>query len=260
MRYDPESGSVTAFRKYLAGIKGLGFDAEGNFYGCQSSSRRLVRFNRDGSTSPMEHKLDGKFHNHPYDLSADTQGRIWFSDPIDPAPTRGPQLHGPLAHQSVLRLGKRSDGAWQIRRMTRDTHSPGAVLISPNGRTLYVADNSDDAQGKQELRAYPVQPDGSLGAYTVLHTFGADHRGVHRGIAGMCVDSEGNIVACAGWEKSGPGPLIYVFAPSGRIMETHPTPVDQPLMCAFGDAGLRTLYVTTQGGHLYRVRNTERQG
>ena len=40
---------------------------------------------------------------------------------------------------------------------------------------------------------------------------------VDRGIEGMCLDSEGNIVACAGWKKGGAGPLLYVIDPQGTI-------------------------------------------
>ena len=76
----------------------------------------------------------------------------------------------------------------------------------------------------------------------------------------MCFDTEGNIVATAGNYQSGPGPMIYVFAPSGRLLETQPMPVDQPTNCAFGDADLSTLYVTTAQGHLLRARNTGRRG
>jgi gluconolactonase len=54
--------------------------------------------------------------------------------------------------------------------------------------------------------------------------------------------------------------MIYVFAPSGRVLETHPVPVDRPTNCTFGDAELSTLYVTTGGGHLFRVRNPGRRG
>ena len=56
--------------------------------------------------------------------------------------------------------------------------------------------------------------------------------------------------------------MSYVFAPSGRVVETHPMPpeVDMPTNCTFGDADLRTLYMTDLEGHLYRVRNTGRQG
>ena len=76
----------------------------------------------------------------------------------------------------------------------------------------------------------------------------------------MCLDSEGNILACAGWDRSGPGPMIYIFSPQGQVLETHPVPGAQPTNCAYGDTDLGTLYVTTSNGHLYRVRNTERKG
>jgi gluconolactonase len=260
LAYDPSSGEVNEFRRYMAGIKGMAFDTQGNLYGCQSSARRIVRFNRDGSTSLMEEQIVGKFHNQPYGLTVDGQGRIWFSDPIDSAPTRGPQLQPPLEHQSVLRLEPRAERSSQIKRMTHDTQSPGAILLSRDQQTLYLAENSQATNGKRELRAYPIDDDGTLGFHTVLHTFGADHRGVHRGIAGMCLDRESNIIACAGWHKSGPGPMVCIFAPSGRVLETHPVPADEPLMCTFGNSDLGTLYVTTRGGHLYGVRNTGRQG
>ena len=62
----------------------------------------------------------------------------------------------------------------------------------------------------------PIRADGTLDHPIVLHTFGADHRGHHRGIEGMCLDADGNIVAVGGWQRSGPGPLVYVFSPRAR--------------------------------------------
>jgi gluconolactonase len=165
-----------------------------------------------------------------------------------------------LEHASVLRLEQRPDRNWVIRRRTYDTTSPNGILVSQDQRTLYVAQSDYGEDRKRELRAYPIREDGTLGPYAVLHTFGIDQRGPHRGVDGMCFDSEGNIIACAGWQQSGPGPMLYVFSPSGRVLETHPMPVDRPTNCTFGDADLRTLYITTGGGHLYRVRNTGRQG
>jgi gluconolactonase len=101
-----------------------------------------------------------------------------------------------------------------------------------------------------------------LGQYIVVHQFGQDHRGPQRGIDGMCLDSEGNIVGTAGNYASGPGPMIYVWTPQGRVLETYPMPVgvDTPTNCAYGDADLSSLYVTTIGGHLLRLRNTGRRG
>jgi gluconolactonase len=83
---------------------------------------------------------------------------------------------------------------------------------------------------------------------------------VHRGIEGLCVDASGNLLACAGWTRSGPGPLLYVFAPSGQILESHPVPEDRPVNCAFGDRDLSTLYVTTAAGHLFRAKGPGRKG
>jgi len=134
------------------------------------------------------------------------------------------------------------------------------VALAPGEAVLYVAETDNAPKGRRELRAYPVLPDDTLGLYTVLHTFGRDWRGEHRGIEGMCTDREGNIVACSGWKKSGPGPLVQVFSPVGAILESHPVPSDQPMSCAFGDADLGSLYVTTAGGELWRARDCGRRG
>ena len=56
-----------------------------------------------------------------------------------------------------------------------------------------------------------------------------------------------------------PGPKIYVFSPSGEIIETHPTPFDRPTNCTFGGKDLTTLYVTTGQGYLL-MAHTERKG
>ena len=90
----------------------------------------------------------------------------------------------------------------------------------------------------------------------MLHVFGEDFRGAHRGLDGMCPDTEGNIIACGGWRQAVPGPMVYVFSPTGRVLETHPVPVNWLTNCAFGGRGLDTLYVTTHGGHFFRINNT----
>jgi len=48
--------------------------------------------------------------------------------------------------------------------------------------------------------------------------------------------------------------MIYVFAPSGRVLETHPVLAIRPTNCAFGGADMTTLFVTTTEGHLFRAR------
>ena len=41
-------------------------------------------------------------------------------------------------------------------------------------------------------------------------------------------------------------------------MARHPVPAKRPTNCAFGDADLQTLYVTTTEGHLFRARTNRR--
>src|SRR5882724_5277583 len=261
LRYDPAGGKTSVVRKYTNRTNGIAFAPDGALYGCQESSRRVIRFAEDGSTSTTGLLLDGGYHNQPNNLAIDSKGRIWFSDPQSEARASGPQIFPPLPHASVLRLELDAfRKLWSIRRMTYDTAAPRAVALSPDESVLYVAETDNAPMGVRELRAYPILADGTLGTYTVLHVFGRDHHGEHRGIEGMCVDGEGNIVACSGWRKCGPGPLIVVFSPSGAVIESHPVPSDQPMNCAFGDADLASLYVTTSAGELLRASDCGRRG
>jgi gluconolactonase len=257
LRFDPKKNAVDEFRKWTFRVNGLAAGANGELYGGQEGGRRVVRFLPEGITTPTALQLDGRFHNFPCDLAVDRGGRVWFSDPYNPVPSAGPQMYPLLDHQSVLRM--REQRGWTLERMTYDTQGPRAIALSPDEKTLYVADGDTRAKIR-ELRAYPIKEDGTLNACRVLHTFGSDHRGPHRGIEGICVDSEGNLIACGGWAQSGPGALIYIFSPGGAIIETHPSPADMPMRVAFGDAGLSSLYLTAADGGLYRARLTGRHG
>ena len=124
-------------------------------------------------------------------------------------------------------------------------------MTTGRSTSLRAAGRADE---KRELRAYPVNDDGALGEYGVLHDFGA-----HRGIDGMVLDTGGNIIATAGYQAGGPGPMIYVFSPRGQVIESHPVPTDRPTNCSFAGPDLSTLYVTTIDGYLYRAE-TDRQG
>ena len=259
MRYDPGSGGVSESRGCTNHTNGLAYDTQGRLYGCCSGGRSIVRFEPDGSTTAIADRVDGRKLNTPNDLAIDHQGRIWFTNPwnvgnIDPAEVEE------LDNRSVLRADPQPDGSYTVARVTFDTTMPNGVLVSPDDSTLYVAEsNSADIGLDRELRAYPINQDGSLGPYRTLHTFGKDRDAVHRGIDGMCFDIDGNIVATAGWPDGGPGPMIYVFSPTGRVLETHRVPARMPTNCCFGGPDLTTLYVTSTEGHFFRTE-TDRVG
>src|SRR4029079_6881025 len=93
-----------------------------------------------------------------------------------------------------------------IKIATREVSKPNGILVSPDGKTVYVSDNNP--QGSRYLVAFSVRGDGTLEGKKVVHDFGAG-----RGIDGMALDTAGNIYATAGaGEKAG----VYVFDPSGK--------------------------------------------
>jgi gluconolactonase len=257
LRFDPKTQAVGEFRKWTYRVNGLAIGPGGELYGGQEGGRRVVQYLAEGITIPTALQLDGRYHNFPCDLVVDSKGRVWFTDPHNPVPSAGPQMYPLLEHQSVLRMTV--DRGWSLERMTFDTAGPRAIALSADEKTLYVSDGDTNAKAR-ELRAYPVRSDGTLAPYTLLHTFGSDHRGAHRGIEGLCIDSEGNLIACGGWKKSGAGPRVYVFSPEGAVLESHPLPCELPMRVAFGDAALSSIYLTTGEGHLYRARDTGRRG
>jgi gluconolactonase len=256
-RWDPATKECTVFRENTNYANGLMFDPEGRLYACGGGSRSMVRFEPDGSTTTLIDSYEGKKLNLPNDLAIDLQGRIWFTDPwYEGAAGEWSKTQDlkELDHDSVYRLDPQTGGSWAITRVTFDTTRPNGLLFSLDHSVLYIAQSGRLAEEKRELRAYAVQPDGSLAEPELLHDFGE-----HRGIDGMVLDTEGNIIATAGSTDSGPGPMIYVFSPSGEVLERHPVPCHKPTNCSFGDTDLRTLYVTSIDGHLFSAR-TPRKG
>jgi gluconolactonase len=261
LRYDPQSGETSIFRTGTNEANGLMFDKDGQLYACEggdgvtfpkegqtytTNGRRMVRYEKDGTTTVICDHFDNKRFNSPNDLAFDQLGRMWFTDPRYGEKSDDLELD----HQSVYRADPQADGGWDIHRVTFDTTKPNGLLISADMQTLYVA-QSDYGQ-PIDLRAYTIKEDGTAGDCRILHDFAPN-----RGVDGMVFDTEGHIVATAGWEEGGPGPMIYVFAPDGEVLETHPMPF-KPSNCTFGDQDLQSLYVTA-GGRLYRAR-TERKG
>jgi gluconolactonase len=256
LRLDPQTGKVENFRRWTGRVNGIAIAADGAVYGAQEGGRRVVRFQPDGSTLAVTEFLDGRRHNQPTDVIVDRAGRVWIADAYNAQAPYGPPTAPFLEHASVLRNDPVGPGLYRLTRITHDTAGPRALLLSADEKTLYVADGDIERGDVCQLLAYEVDAHGSVGPAKSLLVFTA----VDRGIEGMCLDSEGNIVACAGWKRGGAGPMVYVITPGGTIIESHPAPADMPMRCAFGDAGLASLYVTAGDGGIYRARDTGRRG
>jgi gluconolactonase len=253
MCYEPVSGRCIELLRETEGTNGLALDRDGRLYGCQSVGRRVVRYRGANLGAEVFTVVADRFRgnrlNSPNDLVVDSRGRVWFTDPRY-GEDRGDTE---LDHESVFRADPLATGAFEVVRVTFDTRRPNGLALSPDESELYVAESPTAPKGDRQLRAYPVQADGSLGPGRILFQFGG-----HRGIDGMCVDATGHIVATCGWARSGPGPRIAVFDPDGSLIEEHPTPA-QPTNVCFGGPALSDVYLTAYDGCLWKA-STHRHG
>ena len=240
-RYDPDSGERVVWREHTGRANGMLRAPGGGLLACEGGGRRVVRYRADAPAEVIADRFEGKQFNEPNDLAQADSGRIWFTDPN----YGGRPMQ--LDHESVYCV----DPGSPPRRVTFDTNRPNGVLLNADESELYVAESPHRLGQRRQLRAYPIAADGSLDGHRVLHDFGFG-----RGVDGMTRTTEGLIVATAGHHERGPGPMIYVFEPSGRVVSTHPSPADRPTNCTFAEAGRGVLYVTFAGGELYRVANT----
>ncbi len=247
MRLDIQSGLVDVFAENTEGTNGLNYDAEGNLYGCASAGRKIVRFDPDGMMSTIVDRLYGRRFNGPNDLAITPSGAIYFSDRVGDV---GPEVG--IDYSAIISAERGADGSWECVRRTFDTTQPNGLIFSRDYKMLYVAQSDYRANESRDLRAYPVNDDGSLGDCEILHDFGP-----HRGIDGMTLSSDGLIVACTGFEVSGPGGNVTVFEPDGRIIEQHPTSAMRPTNCTFVG---EDLYVSSIEGHCLVARNTGMTG
>lgn len=157
MKYQPESGRISEAKGGTNHTNGLAHDSKGQLFGCCSGGRAIVRFNPDDTTTVIADVVDGAKLNTPNDLAVDRQGRIWFTNPwnagnIDPSET---EL---LDNRSVLRSDPQPDGSYTTTRVTFDTTMPNGILVSPDQKTLYVAEsNSERIDLDRELSGLPYQ-------------------------------------------------------------------------------------------------------
>lgn len=235
MRFDPATGKTTVHREPSGRSNGLDFDAEGRLVACEGAdtggNRRVSITEKDGKVRALADNWKGKKFNSPNDLTIDRKGRVYFSDP---------RFFGNDKREINTESVYRIDPDGTVTQLISDLANPNGVAVSPDMKTLYVADRKPNGN---RLLAYPLNEDGSVGAHKVLHDFAGG-----RGIDGMSVDTNGNIYGAAG---RGAQAGVYVFSPKGEKLGFIATPA-APTNCVFAGKDRKTLYITA-GKSLYRI-------
>ena len=236
-------GKLEVWDKESGDANGMRFDAKGRLVACcgEDGARAVVRYEKDGKKTVLADRYNAKRLTAPNDLCFDRQGRVYFTDPCyGRRPKDGQERY------AVYRI-EAEDGEPVPNKVTRvidDVDTPNGIALSPDGKTLYVADSAPRRDGPHKLLAYDVRPDGTCKRRGVLHDFKE-----RRGVDGMVVDTDGNIYATA---ESGERTGVYIFSPAGEQLGFLRTP-EAATNCTFCDRDLRTLYVTA-GTSVYKVR------
>jgi gluconolactonase len=239
MRFDPKTGKTVPFRHPSGRANGLVFDTTGRLFACEGANtggnRRVSVTQADGTVKTLADRWQGKRFNSPNDLTIDRNSRIYFTDSryVGDEPRE-------INTESVYRIDP--DGS--ITQIITNVTKPNGVTLSPDQKTLYLAETNTSPGGKRQLLAYPLREDGSVGEKRILYDFGTD-----RGIDGMKVAADGTIVATAG---TGQTTGVWFFTPEGKKVGFIPTPEDAS-NCCFAGKDHKILYVTA-GKSLYRIR------
>lgn len=227
------------------GSNGLTLDKNGALVLCQHGDRRIAKRSADGKFITLVDRYMGKRLNSPNDLVYHPNGDLYFTDPPYGLPKQVQDPGKELDFQGVYRLKPNGE----VTLLTREMSRPNGIGLSPDQKTLYVA-NSDPEVAV--WKAFPVKDDGTLGASKVVYDATAEVKAGKPGLPdGLKVDAHGNLFA------TGPDG-VFVFAPDGKYLGKIVLN-DKNANCAFGDDGA-TLYIAAND-KLVRVRTkTKGQG
>jgi len=243
-----------------AGSNGLLFDHRGRLLLCQPAFRVVSRFDlRTGKRQVLTRSFHGKQYNQPNDITVDSKGRIYFSDP----------KYGPRNGMELLDSdGREIEGVYRIDRdgsvtriITHEVDRPNGIVVSADDKYLYVADNNNNNAGAaRKLWRFNLQADGDVDLASRKLLF--DWK-MGRGPDGMVLDQKGRLYVAGGLTRANPPHEtadkfkggVYVFSSEGALLDFAAIPRDEVTNCTFGGPDLKTLYVTA-GGTLWSIRTT----
>ena len=283
MRYIEDDGRVTVFRMPSNNSNGNTFDFEGRQISCEHLTRRVVRYELDGSVTVLADSFEGKRLNSPNDAVAHPDGSIWFTDP-----PYGGQLYegapdvagGPSNASGNLdpTLGQppgigewrrelptqtyRWDPSGSLTRVATEEQvpDPNGLCFSHDYKKLYVASTGrgpgDQHEGGQRVVfSFDVNEDNTLSNHQIFTDCMVD--GVKCGPDGLRADVNGNI-----WISSNAGRAVgysgvTVWTPEGKLIGRIRLPEVCGNLCfggpkrnrlfMAGSQSLYALYVATQG-------------
>ncbi|WP_273445506.1 SMP-30/gluconolactonase/LRE family protein [Neolewinella agarilytica] len=214
------------------GSNGLTMDNEGNLILCQSGDRVISRLATSADLpapffETIADQYEGKKFNSPNDVVVDKKGNIYFTDPNYGLDKDDPDAKE-MDYEGVFRVNPKGE----VTLITKSWPTPNGIGISPDGKTLYVANSVPS-----KLIALDLQEDGSATNERVI--FDATSLW-EKSIAkqrpdGMAINQDGIIF------MTGPDGVL-VFSPEGKHLGSIKTD-KKTSNCTFNEDE-SVLYVT----------------
>jgi gluconolactonase len=283
LRWLEDDDRVSVFRSPSNNTNGNTFDFEGRQISCEHLTRRVVRYEHDGSTTVIADSYNGTRFNSPNDVAAHPDGSYWFTDPPyggslyegQPDAAGGPTN---AAGRLKPKLGQSADagrlkrelpnGVYRVDSSGRVTlvvseeqvPDPNGIAFSPDYKKLYVVSTGKGPGdtgpgGKGDVHMFDVGGDTKLSNQKLFADFTID--GVKCSPDGVRSDVDGNL-----WCSSNAGRAVgysgvTVWTPDGRLIGRIRLPEVCGNVCFGGpkrnrlfmaaSQSLYAVYVNTQG-------------
>ncbi|MGD0963437.1 MAG: SMP-30/gluconolactonase/LRE family protein [Candidatus Acidiferrales bacterium] len=271
MRWLQDDGRVSVFRQPSDNGNGNTFDFQGRQLACEHLTRRVVRYEHDGSVTIIADNYNGKHFNSPNDLAPHPDGSVWFTDPFfgDSLYEGVPDAPGGFGNESgriKQHLGQpvevgnlkrelpanvyRADPSGRVDMVISEDELPlpNGIAFSPDYKKVYVV-----SQGG--ITAFDVGSDNRLSSKKRFSDFMVE--GVKCATDGFRVDVDGNLWcgANAGTHVGYSG--VTIWTPEGKLIGRIRLP-EPCANLAFGgpkrnrlfmaaSSSLYALHVNTQG-------------
>ena len=184
----------------------------------------------------LQTHADGRLHSRL--LEKVTHARIGMRFNDGRCDRQGRFLAGTMVRDMALGSGAGCVYGYEkesgLKKLLSGLITPNGLAFSPDGRTMYLSDSHPSVQ-----MIWAFDYDTASGTPSNRRVF-ADMKTLPGRPDGAAVDEDGCYWICA--NDAG---LIHRFTPDGQLDRSLAVPIKKPAMCAFGGAGLDTLFVTS---------------
>jgi gluconolactonase len=239
---------LSVFRQDQNAANGLLFDRQGRLVACEGATGRVTRTDmQTGKITVLVDQFNGHSLGAPNDLCFDNRDRIYFTSRFSNADPAQRNVN------AVYRIDP--DGRVERILSAPQIDMPNGLVTSPDDKTLYLIESDPRSDRHRSILAYDLNVDGNVSKPRTLIDFYPGRSG-----DGMAIDEEGNLYVAAGLHKPrgtsetlDTRPGIHVISAGGKLLDFMQTPDDTLTNCRFGDADLKTLYITS-GSQLLSLR------